>query len=190
MILSKDAAEFAVFANLKPLESRPLLKVPVGDGAVLRVGSGVQPATKEWTDPSGTPYSLKFQEGGLYAVVVDPLGQAALYSLPETFSNDPKLCIVNVTAATLSQVQAAADWAKNVKVYAQDVVPVVPSEFYSVEPKTLGLYWQTLEQSAKGDHVTAHGLDSKPLRQSFLEGRYYLFLAGEGSIRDLTPNLE
>ena len=190
LVLTKDQNELVVFPNLAPLESRPLFKVPVSDGVLLRHGSGLQPAITEWTDPSGTPYSLKFQEGGLYAIVVDLQGQAALYSLPETFSDEPKLCIVNVTGKTLSQVQAAPDWAKNVKVYAQDAVPVVPSEFYSIEPKTLGLYWQTLEQTAKGEHTTAKGLDGKPLRQAFVDGRYYLFLAGEGSVRDLTPNLD
>ena len=190
LILSKDEAVLAAFANLAPLESRSLTKVPVIDGAVLRHGTGIQPATTEWTDPSGTPYSLRFQEGGLYAIVVDPLGQAAIYTLPETFSSDPKLCVVNVTGATLSQVQAAPDWAKNVKIYVQDLVPVVPTEFYSLEPKTLGLYWQTLEQTAEGDHFTAKGLDGNPVRQTFAEGRYYLFLAGDGALRDLTPNLD
>jgi hypothetical protein len=190
LVLAKDDVELAVFANLAPLESRRLVKVPVSDGAFLRHGTGLQPATVEWTDPSGTPYGLKLQEGGLYAVIVDAQGQAALYTLPETFSDEPKLCIVNSSSATLSQIQAAPDWAKNVKVYAQDVVPVVPTEFFSVEPKTLGLYWQTLEQTAKGEHVTAKGPDGKPLRQAFLQGHYYLFLAGEGSVRDLTPNLD
>ena len=190
LVLTKDQNELVVFPNLAPLESRPLTKVPVGDGVLLRHGAGLQPATTEWTDPSGSPYSLKFQEGGLYAIVVDLQGQAALYSLSETFSGEPKLCIVNSTDKSLSQVQAAPDWAKNVKVYVQDLAPVVPSEFYSIAPQTLGLYWQTLEQTAKGDHLSAKGFDGKPLRQSFLEGRYYLFLAGDGSIRDLTPNVD
>ena len=190
LVLAKDEAVLAAFENLAPLESRPLTKVPVIDGAVLRHGAGVQPATTEWTDPSGTPYNLRLQEGGLYAIVVDPLGQAALYTLPETFSNDPKLCVVNVTGSTLSQVQAAPDWAKNVKIYAQDVVPIVPSEFYSFEPKTLSLYWQTLDQTASGAHFTAKGIDGRPLRQTFASGRYYLFLAGDGTLRDLTPNLD
>ncbi len=51
--------------------------------------------TVEWTDPAGTPYALRFQEGHLYAVVVDAAGQAAVYDLPETYSSDPKLCVVN-----------------------------------------------------------------------------------------------
>lgn len=190
LILSKDARDLAVFANLAPLESRPLTDIPAADGVVLRHGQGLEPATIEWTDPSGTPYNLRFQEGNLYGVVVDAQGHAAVYTLPETFSSQPKLCIVNSTSETLAQVQAAPDWAKNVKVYSQDNVPVVPSEFYSIEPKTLGLYWQTTEQIPKGEHFTAKGADGTPLRATFLEGRYYLFLAGDGSLRDLTPNLD
>jgi hypothetical protein len=190
LILSKDSKELAVFANLAPLESRPLTGIATSDGAVLQYGVGSQPATNEWTDPSGTPYSLRFQVGNLYAVVVDTTGHAAVYTLPETFSNDPKICIVNSTSETLAQVQAAPDWGKNVKIYGQDISPVVPSEFYSIEPKTLGLYWQTVEQVSRGAHFTAKGPDGQPLRATFLKERYYLFLAGDGSLRDLTPTLD
>jgi len=190
LILSKDSNELAVFANLAPMESRPLTGIAAADGVVLRYGVGLQPVTSEWTDPSGTPYNLRFQVGSLYAVVVDTQGHAAVYTLPETFSTDPKVCVVNSSSETLAQVQAAPDWGKNVKIYVQDVVPVVPSEFYSIDPKTLGLYWQTGEQVSRGAHFTAKALDGKPLRASFLNDRYYLFLAGEGSLRDLTPTLE
>lgn len=190
LVLEKDSTKLVEFSNVAPLESRPLTKVAEVDGAVLRHSpGGVSPST-EWTDPSGTPYSLKLQDGGLYAIVVDPQGQAALYTLPETYTNDPKVCLVNSGLVRLAQVQAAPDWAKNVKIYNEDVVPVIPSEFYSIEPKTLGLYWQTLEQVPRGEHTVAKGLDGKPLRQPFLEGRYYLILVPEGSIRDLTPNLD
>ena len=175
---------------LAPGESQKLTRVLDVDGAVLRIGeAGVLPST-EWTDPSGTPYSLRFQPGHLYAIVVDPKGQAAVYSLPEAYSDDPRLCVVNVLDKTIAQVQAAPDWAKNVKVYIQDLPPVVPTEFYSLSPKTLGLYWQTLAQAATGSHSTAMGADGKPLRQNFETGHYYLFLAGEGSMRDVTPKLE
>lgn len=177
------------FAAVEPLESRPLTRVPVTEGAVLRLGVTDPPGT-DWTDPSGTPYNLRLQNGHLYAIVVDFTGKAALYSLPEVYSSDPKLCVVNATPYTLSQIQVAPDWAKNVKVYAQDVAPVIPSEFYSFEPKTLGLYWQTLEQVADGGHSAALGSDGQVLRNSFDSDRYYLFLAGEGSLRDLTPQLD
>ena len=188
LALVKGDSVLATFPSVGPLESRPLTRVDNVDGAVLRFDrSG---SATDWTDPSGTPYSLRFQPGRLYAIVVDPNGKAAVYSLPENYSSDPKLCIVNVTSSNLSQVQAAPDWAKNVKVYAQDVVPVVPSEFYSFEPKTLGLYWQNSEQTPDNAHTAALGPDGKPLRQSFESHRYYLFLAGDGSIRDLTPALD
>lgn len=180
----------AAFPEVAPLESRPLTKVPVSDGVVLTMIPGEQTAEMPWTDPSGTPYSLRFQTGRLYAIVVDSLGKAALYSLPETYTADPKLCVVNVLPTTLAQVQAAPDWAKNVKVYSQDVAPVVPSEFYSFEPKTLGLYWQTQEQTADGSHTVAIGDDGRPQRPTFEANRYYLFLAGDGAVRDLTPTLD
>jgi len=183
--LVKGSEVLASFPSVRPMESRPLTTVQVTDGAVLKFGRDTV-----WTDPSGTAYGLRFQPGQIYALVVDPSGKAALYFLPETYSSEPKLCLVNVSSASLPQVQAAPDWAKNVKVYAQDVVPVVPSEFYSLEPKTLGLYWQTLAQMAEGGHTVALGTDGKPLRQSFESGRYYLFLAGDGSVRDLTPALD
>jgi hypothetical protein len=178
------------FENLAPLESRPLTRLQSMGGVVLRQGIGDQEPTTSWTDSSGTPYALRFQVGLLYAIVVDPLGQAALYSLPSMPSLDPKLCLLNVTGTSLTQVQAAPDWSKNVKVYAQDLVPMVPSEFYSIEPKTLGLYWQSLDQTGSVGYQTAMGLDGKPLRQSFEAGHFYLFLAGDGSIRDLTPTLD
>lgn len=190
LALVKDDTVLASFPSVGPLESLPLIKVDVSEGVVLRSGGGDATPGSDWTDPSGTPYSLRFQNGHLYAIVVDPLGHAAVYSLPETYSSDPKLCVVNVTSTTLSQVQAAPDWAKNVKVYAQDVVPVVPSEFYSFEPKTLGLYWQTLGQAPDGLHTVARGADGRPLRPPFETGRYYLFLAGNGAIHDLTPTLD
>lgn len=190
LVLVKDSAVLVDFSNLAPLESRRLTRVPESDGAVLRHGPGGRVPTTEWTDPSGTPYGLKFQRGGLYAIVVDPQGQAALYTLSEAYTDDPKLCVVNTGAVNLSQVQAAPDWAKNVKVYIEDLAPVVPTEFYSIEPKTLGLFWQTFDQVPKGEHMATKGLDGKPLREAFLQGRYYLFLAPEGSVRDLTPNLD
>ena len=190
LVLVKDSTVLADFSNLAPLESRRLTQVPEVDGAILRHGAGGGTVTTEWTDPSGTPYSLRLSAGGLYAIIVDTQGQAALYTLPETYSDDPKVCFVNSGPGSLSQIQAAPEWAKNVKVYIQDISPVVPSEFYSIEPKTLGLYWQTVDQAPKGDHTAAKGLDGKPLRQAFLPGRYYLFLAPEGSVRDLTPNLD
>jgi len=180
----------AKFPNLAPMESRPLSRLPAVEGAVLRQGLGDQPASSNWTDPSGTAYALRFQPGQFYAIVVDPLGQAALYSLPETYSTDPKVCVINVTGTFLSQVQAAPDWSKNIKVYAQDVVPMVPSEFYSIEPKTLGLYWQTLDQVKDGGYITAQDAEGKPLRQVFEPRRFYLFLAGDGAVRDLTPTLD
>jgi hypothetical protein len=190
LALEKNEVVLAKFLNLTPMESRPLTRLEPIDGAVLRQGVGDQPAGTSWTDPSGTAYSLRFQTGHLYAIVVDPSGQAALYTLPETYSTDPKVCIVNVTGNTLSQVQAAPDWSKNVKVYAQDLVPVVPSEFYSIEPKTLGLYWQRIDQINQGGYISSLGPDGKPLRQIFEAGRFYLFLAGDGAVRDLTPTLD
>jgi len=176
--------------SLGPLQSQPLTKVEVSDGVVLRQGPGGTSPAQDWTDPAGVPYSLRFEKGQLYAIVVDPLGRVALYAVPETYSSDPKLCIVNVTGTTLGQVQAAAAWAKNVKVYAQDVAPAVPSEFHSFGPKTLGLYWQTLEQVPGGTHTPALGVDGNPLKLTFESGRYYLFLAGNGAVRDLTPTLD
>lgn len=190
LALVRDSGTLVEFASIGPGESRPLTKVQSATGVVLRQGKGGETPSVSWTDPSGTPYNLRFQTGELYALVVDPTGQAAFYALPETYSDDPKLCVVNVLPTTLSQVQAAPDWAKNVKVYAQDLVPVVPSEFYSIEPKTLGLYWQTLDQVSKGDHTTALGPDGRPLRQTFLSGHSYLFLAGKGDIRDLSPTID
>ena len=190
LALEKNEVVLAKFPDLAPMESRPLTRLAPVEGAVLRQGAAGQPTSTSWTDPSGTSYSLRFQPGHLYAIVVDPLGQAALYSLPEIYSTDPKICVVNVASATLSQVQAAPDWAKNVKVYIQDLVPVVPSEFYSLEPKTLGLYWQTLDQATQGGHETAASPDGKPLRQAFESHRFYLFLAGDGAVRDLTPTLD
>lgn len=190
LTLLRGSEVLAEFAGLAPLESRPLVKVEPSDGAILRQTLAGNPSPVSWTDPSGTPYSLRFQNGQCYAVVVDTRGQAAVYSLPETYSDDPKLCIVNVLPSPLPQVQAAPDWAKNVKVYAQDLVPVVPTEFYSLEPKTLGLYWQTLEQLPKGEHSSVKGPDGLPLRQAFQPGRFYLFLAGNGDVRDLTPTID
>jgi len=184
-----DQTELA-FVDLAGNESRALTVIAEGDGVVLRQKAAGTESPAVWSDPSGAPYLLRFQTGSLYAVIVDPLGQAAVYNLPETYRSDPKLCIINDTGSTLSQVQAAPAWAKNVKVYAQDVVPVVPSEFYSLDAKTLGLYWQTLDQVASGDYNTASGLDGKPLRLTFEPRRYYLFLAGSGSIRDLTPTID
>lgn len=189
--LVKGDAVFAKFDNMAPMESRPLTRIRTVEGAVLRQGIGDQTPSSNWTDSSGTAYALQFQAGHLYAIVVDPLGQAALYSLRETaYSTDPKLCLLNVTGTSLTQVQAAPDWSKNVKVYAQDLVPMVPSEFYSIEPRTLGLYWQSLDQVGSAGYVPAMGLDGKPLRQTFESGRIYLFLAGDGSVRDLTPILD
>lgn len=188
--LEGDNEVLVSFLSVGPLESRPLTKLVSAEGVVLKASLEDSGVSTDWTDPSGTPYSLRFQEGHLYAVVVDPRGQAAVYALPETYSQDPKVCIVNATPQTLSQVQVAPDWAKNVKIYAQDMAPVVPTEFYSVEPKVLGLYWQTLEQVGDGAHSAAQGSDGKPLRFSFENDRYYLFLAGEGSLRDLTPTLD
>jgi len=172
---------------LAPLDSSVLKSTTEEDGVVLRHGAGGSPPDIGWTDPSGTPYSLKLASGRIYAIVVDPTGQASLYGLPETYTHQPKLTIVNVTARTLSQVQVAPDWAKNVKVYSQDVAPVVPSEFYSFDAKTLGLYWQTQNQVVSGAFVTALGPDGLPLREPFRNGHYYLFLAGDGAVRDLTP---
>lgn len=188
--LVAGTTELVTFPSVVPLESRALTKVADVDGAVLLTSAGGTSPTTEWTDPSGTPYSLRLQPGRLYAIVVDPAGKAALYSLPETYSDDPKVSFVNGTSATLSQVQAAPDWAKNVKAYAQDLAPVVPTEFYSLEPKTLGFYWQTLEQTADGGHTVAVGADGAPLRPTLETGRYYLFLAGDGSLRDLTPTID
>jgi len=188
--LVQGGADLVRFESLAPLESRPLTKVAASDGVVLQVGTEGGESLSPWTDPSGTPYALRFQPGHLYAIVVDPLGRAALYFLPETYSDDPKLCIVNVTPTTLAQVQAAPDWAKNVKVYAQDVVPVVPSEFYALEPKTLGFYWQTLDQLPDNAHTVALGPEGDPIRPTLEPNHYYLFLAGDGSIRDLTPTLD
>lgn len=188
--LVEGEQELVTFASLAPLESRPLTRVAVSDSVVLRSGFGGAEPNSPWTDPSGTPYALRFQPGYLYAIIVDPLGKAALYFLPETYSENPKLCIVNVTGATLAQVQVAPDWAKNVKVYAQDLVPVVPSEFYSLQPKPLGFYWQTLEQTTPGLHTVALDIDGSPVRPTLELNRYYLFLAGDGSIRDLTPTLD
>ena len=190
LTLVRGSTTLAKFEDLAPLESRPLTRLKAIDGAVLRQGIGDQGPTTSWTDSSGTPYALRFQTGSLYAIVVDPLGQAALYSLPATASLDPKLCLLNVTGTTLAQVQAAPDWSKNVKVYAQDLVPMVPSEFYTIEPRALGLYWQALDQTGSVGYQTAMGLDGKPLRQGFESGRFYLFLAGDGSVRDLTPILD
>jgi len=190
LALVKNEKVLVKFSNLAPMESRPLTRLAAVDGAVLREDLGDQSAAENWTDPSGTAYALRVQSGHLYAIVVDPLGHAALYSLSETYSTDPKICLINVSGTPLSQVQAAPDWSKNVKIYAQDVVPMVPSEFYSIEPKTLSLYWQTLDQVKPGTYVTAQGLDGKPLRQTFESGRFYLFLAGDGAVRDLTPTLD
>lgn len=187
--LMKGDEVLAGFDTLAPQESRPLVRIAEADGVILRQ-TGADGASSEWADPAGSPYSLRFQAGSLYALVVDPLGQAALYALPETYSSDPKLCIVNAGATTLAQVQAAPAWAKNVKVYAQDVAPVVPSEFHSFKAQTLGLYWQTLDQVEDATYVTAAGFDGKPLRTTFEEGRYYVFLAGVGAVRDLTPTLD
>jgi len=190
--LAKGDQVLVGFENLASMESRPLARLDAVEGAVLRLETvpGTEPL--EWTDPSGTPYQLQFRAGELYAIVVDPQGKAALYSLPETYSDDPKVCIVNGLGRVLSQVQVAPDWAKNVKIYTQDVVPVVPSEFYSVPAKSLGLYWQTVDQTLSGAHETARGFDGKPLRQAFEADHYYLLLAGatEGVIRDLTPHLD
>jgi hypothetical protein len=187
LALVKDSATLLDIPILAPLENSPLRAAADEDGVFLRHGPAGGPAETEWTDPSGTPYSLRLQSGRIYAIVVDPTGQASLYTLPETYNDEPKLSVVNVTKATLSQVQVAPDWAKNIKVYSQDVAPIVPSEFYSFEPKTLGLYWQTLDQVNSGAHVTALDADGQPLRQVFRNGHYYLFLAGDGSVRDLTP---
>jgi hypothetical protein len=190
LALAKGTESLVTIDSLGPLASRALTKVEVTDGVILRQGTPGTPPVKEWADPAGAAYSLRFEAGELYAIVVDPRGQAALYSVPETYSSDPKLCIVNATATTLSQVQAAATWAKNVKVYTQDVAPVVPSEFLSFEPKTLGLYWQTLDQVSEGAYTPAQGFDGHPLKFSFEAGRYYLFLAGNGAVRDITPTLD
>jgi hypothetical protein len=172
---------------LAPLDSSPMRAVAEEDNIVLRHGAGASPAETDWTDPSGTPYSLRLQSGRIYALVVDTAGQASMYALPETYNDQPKLTVVNVTATTLSQVQVAPDWAKNVKVYTQDLAPIVPSEFYSFEAKTLGLYWQTPDQVNSGAHVTALDPEGQPLREAFRNGHYYLFLAGDGAVRDLTP---
>lgn len=188
--LAKGTESLVAIESLGPMASRPLTKMAVTDGVVLRQGEPGLPPVKEWSDAAGVAYSLQFEMGQLYAIVVDPLGKAALYAVPETYSADPKLCIVNATATTLSQVQAAAIWAKNVKVYAQDVAPVVPSEFYSFEPKTLALYWQTLDQVPDDGYTPAQGFDGHPLKFSFESGRYYLFLAGNGAVRDITPTLD
>ncbi len=190
LALMSDGVALVEFPHLAPMQSERMTALAPVDGVVLVQGLTGQTATTEWTDPSGTPYSLRFQTGYSYAVIVDPKGQAALYSLPETYSSDPKLCIVNTTNRTLSQVQAAPDWAKNVKVYAQDMVPVVPSELFSFPPKLLGLYWQTLEQASTGTYTKALGFDGKPLRQNFESDHIYLFLAGESALRDLTPALD
>ena len=190
LALVHEGAVLVDFSNLAPMESQRFTRIEASNDVVLRQGAGGQAPVNEWTDPSGTPYALRFQEGHLYAVIVDPKGQAALYSLPETYSSDPKIGIVNVTDRTLAQVQAAPDWAKNVKLYAQDLVPVVPSEFYSVEPKVLGMYWQTLAQAGSGAHTTALDALGKPLRQTFEPNHYYLFLAGDGAVRDVTPTLD
>jgi hypothetical protein len=175
---------------LASLDSSPLRSAPEEDAVVLRHGQGGSPAETDWTDPSGTPYSLRLQAGRIYALVVDRTGQASMYTLPETYSDLPKLTVVNVLATTLSQVQVAPDWGKNVKVYSQDVAPIVPSEFYSLEAKTLGLYWQTPDQVSSGAHVTALDPSGQPLRAMFHNGHYYLFLAGDGSLRDLTPSAD
>lgn len=172
---------------LAPLDSSPLKASVDSDGVVLRHGPGGGPPETNWTDPSGTPFSLRLASGRIYAIVVDPSGQASLYGLPETYTDQPKLTVVNVTSGTLSQVQVAPDWGKNVKVYSQDIAPVVPSEFYSFDAKTLGLYWQTQGQIPSGAHVTALDPDGSPLRQVFRNGHYYLFLAGDGAVRDITP---
>lgn len=190
LALAKGTEALVTIDSLGPMASRPLTRLEATDGVILRQGSPGVPPVKEWTDPAGVAYPLRFEVGQLYAIVVDPRGQAALYSVPETYSSDPKLCIVNATATTLSQVQAAATWAKNIKVYTQDVAPVVPSEFLSFEPKTLGLYWQTLDQVADGTYTPAQGFDGHPLKFSFEAGRYYLFLAGNGAVRDITPTLD
>lgn len=190
LTLGKEGSEALRIDSLQPRESRPLTRLPRAEGVILRQGPAGAGADREWTDPSGTPYALSFSDGQLYALIVDPQGQAAVYALPETYSSDPKLCIINASPDTLVQVQVAPAWARNVKVYSQDVAPVVPSEFYSFAPKTLGLYWQTKEQAAAGAHTDALGLDGRPLRTSFEAGRYYLFLAGDGAVRDLTPTLD
>lgn len=176
---------FVEFADILPGDSRPLVKVVESEAVVLRTVTAGREET--WTDPSGTPYALRLQTGHLYAVVVDFLGKAALYSLPETYSEDPKLCVINASETSLSQVHVAPDWGKNIKVYLQDLAPVVPSEFHSIEPKTLGLFWQTMDQRLDNQHTSALDSNGKPLTVSFEKNRYYLFLAGQGSVRDLTP---
>ena len=190
LALVKDSSTLFDIPVLAPLESSPLRAAADQDGVMLRHGPAGGPAETEWTDPSGTPYSLRLQTGRIYAIVVEPSGQASFYALPENYNDQPKVSLVNVTNKTLSQVQVAPDWAKNVKVYSQDVAPVVPSEFYSFEAKTLGLYWQTLDQTNSGAHVTALDAAGEPLRQVFRNGHYYLFLAGDGSVRDLTPSAD
>ena len=186
--LVRDGVTLVSFGAVGSMESISLTKVSSASGVLLRQESGT--TATAWTDPSGTPYSLQLKTGSLYAIVVDHAGQAALYTLPESYSSDPKICTVNSTSLPLSQVQVAPDWGKNVKIYSQDVPPVVPSEFYSIEPKTLGLYWQTLAQEPSGSHTTATDAKGKPLRLPFEPRHYYLFLAGEGSLRDISPVLE
>ncbi len=187
LALVKGTDMFVDIPLLAPLDSSPLRAVPEDDAVVLRHGPGGSPPETNWTDPSGTPYALRLQSGRIYAIVVDTTGQASMYGLPETYNDQPKLTVVNVTATSLSQVQVAPDWGKNVKVYTQDVAPVVPSEFYSFEAKPMGLYWQTPDQVNSGAHVTALDPEGQPLRQAFRNGHYYLFLAGDGAVRDLTP---
>lgn len=172
---------------LAPLDSSVLKAMDAEDGVVLKHGTGGAIAETAWTDPSGTPYSFRLVSGRIYAIVVDTTGQASLYSLPETYTEQPKLTVVNVTGRALSQVQVAPDWGKNIKVYSQDLAPVVPSEFYSFDAKALGLYWQTQDQILSGAHVTALDGEGQPLRQVFRNGHYYLFLAGDGAVRDITP---
>lgn len=190
LALVKDGEQLVDIPVLAPLDSSSLKASMEVDGVVLRHGPGGAPPETAWTDPSGTPFSLRLAAGRIYAIVVDPAGQASLYGLPETYTDQPKLTVVNVTATTLSQVQVAPDWGKNVKVYSQDIAPVVPSEFYSFDAKTLGLYWQTLSQIPSGAHVTALDRDGAPLRQVFRNGHYYLFLAGDGAVRDITPDAD
>lgn len=188
--LVHDSLVSTEFKSLLPMESRPLVKVDAETKVVLRQSSSDASGWSEWTDPSGLPYSFDLRAGHSYSIVINAEGKAAFYEQSETYSNDPKLCVVNVTLANLSQVQAAPAWAKNVKMYTQDVVPEIPSEFYSVPERTLGLYWQTIDQVATGEFKTALGLDGSPLRMKFEIGRTYLFLAGNGAVRDITPKLD
>ncbi|NNM67417.1 MAG: hypothetical protein HKM06_05355 [Spirochaetales bacterium] len=185
----------ADFQDVQPFIAHPLIPVTADRSVSLKVifNNG---KSSVWSDTSGHPYDVRLTaSNNLWAALIASNGQGSLIAVHQNLNNKPKICFINTTPTPLAQVELAPDFNKNIKIYLQNLLPDQPSDFASMDPRPLPIFWQTIGQNYTGDFFQLESPKGGPVLQDFLPGHYYLALLGNkaggdnihGNLQDISP---